>query len=157
MYIFDTHKFKLNRFKVTSDFNLISMRLINQRSSSSVSHLNGAPYYVQQSTRSSPRPIPGANPIVDHSLDEHGCPRAVTYGKKPTEPCLSPVDPLKKPRSKLEEWFTRKMFEVGCILILFSFILSLKAIHSIKVSHEEKPAHGLESTPSTNLPFSRTH
>ncbi|XP_002154007.1 uncharacterized protein LOC100214594 [Hydra vulgaris] len=38
------------------------------------------------------------------------CPDHIKYGKPPPTTCQKPTDPLKKPPSKLEEWFTEKVF-----------------------------------------------
>lgn len=39
------------------------------------------------------------------------CPRVRKYGKSPTKNCVGVVDPNLKPRSNLEKWFTKEMWE----------------------------------------------
>jgi len=40
----------------------------------------------------------------------YDCPEAAKYGPGPPKTCDNVVDPLKKPKSELESWFTREMF-----------------------------------------------
>uniref|UniRef100_A0A0N5B6V3 Glyco_hydro_19_cat domain-containing protein n=1 Tax=Strongyloides papillosus TaxID=174720 RepID=A0A0N5B6V3_STREA len=39
------------------------------------------------------------------------CPTTKAYAKKPGDGCIKPTDPNNMPKSKLEEWFTKEMFE----------------------------------------------
>ena len=38
------------------------------------------------------------------------CPDAAKYGPGPSNSCEKVTDPLNKPKSQLESWFTREMF-----------------------------------------------
>ncbi|CAJ0582610.1 unnamed protein product, partial [Mesorhabditis spiculigera] len=40
-----------------------------------------------------------------------GCPKASVYGKPPPTDCRLPTDPNNTPRSALEKWFTKEMFQ----------------------------------------------
>jgi hypothetical protein len=56
------------------------------------------------------------------------CPDPKRYGKAPPQECREPMDPNLKPKTYLERWFTKEMFDVivfkGWISIhLFSGVL----------------------------------
>lgn len=40
------------------------------------------------------------------------CPIMKRYGRPPPATCNGPMDPNLKPKSKIEKWFTKKMWEV---------------------------------------------
>ena len=42
--------------------------------------------------------------------DAHKCPEWLKYGKPPPTSCKKPTDPLKKPKSAIESWFTEEVF-----------------------------------------------
>lgn len=45
------------------------------------------------------------------------CPSTKRYGQTPPSTCRGPMDPNLKPKSKIEKWFTKDMWEV--ILLKF--------------------------------------
>lgn len=41
------------------------------------------------------------------------CPQTKLYGRAPPTTCRGPIDPNLKPKSKIEKWFTKDMWDVN--------------------------------------------
>jgi len=49
------------------------------------------------------------------------CPKPISRAKEPSEHCAEASDPNELPKSGIEKWFTKEMFEVTIVIISSKF------------------------------------